>query len=94
METEAEPPPPVVRALAETRWAAGCDLCQEVCPWNRAPLWGDPALWGGPSPLHTLPMDRPEMGCNRWQKLTRRTALRRVRHRHWLATLQRILGSL
>jgi hypothetical protein len=29
---------------------------------------------------------------SQWKKLTRRTALRRVRHRHWLATLDRILG--
>jgi epoxyqueuosine reductase len=92
LETEAEPPPAVAAALRRTGWVEGCDRCQEVCPWNRGPLWGDEALWGGPSPLHTLPAERLPRGGAQWKKLTRRTALRRVRHRHWLANLGRILG--
>lgn len=92
VETEAEPPPDILTALADSRWAAGCDACQEVCPWNRAPVWGDPALWGGPSPLHTRAAEDLPRGAAQWRKLTRRTALRRVRDRHWRATLQRILG--
>ena len=93
IETEAEPSDDIVTALATNRWAAGCDICQEVCPWNRAPIWGDPVLWGGPSPLHTRPAEDLPRGAAQWRKLTKRTALRRVRDRHWRATLARILGS-
>lgn len=93
IETEAPPPADVEAALRETRWAAGCDACQEVCPWNRAPVWGDPTLWGGASPIHTLPAPELKWGPSQWRKHSRRTALRRVRHRHWRRTLGLILGE-
>lgn len=93
IETEAEPPPDIANALRDSRWAAGCDACQEVCPWNRAPIWGDPALWGGESPLHTMPAAELALNPSQWRKHTRRTALRRVRDRHWRKTLAIIAGE-
>jgi len=84
VETEAEPPPEVREAIARTGWIAGCDACQEACPWNRHPRWGDPELWGGPRPLHTLPLPDLLLNGAQYRKHIKRTALRRVRHRTWL----------
>jgi epoxyqueuosine reductase len=92
IETEAEPPPDVARAIAETAWAAGCDICQEVCPWNKAPVWGDGELWGRPDRLHEAPAGDLLLGAAQWRVRTRRTALRRVRDRHWRRTVSLILA--
>lgn len=90
LEHEGEAPLDVLTALQNSRWAAGCDRCQEVCPWNRNPAQGDPSLWGGDSPLHTLSADSLTLGTAQYSKCVRSTAMRRIRHRHWLLTLKRI----
>jgi epoxyqueuosine reductase len=87
IERESAPPPIVAKAISETGWVAGCDICQEACPWNNAPAWGDPMLWGGPSGLHSKLAKDLRPTSSKWKKITAGTALRRVRHRHWLSVL-------
>jgi epoxyqueuosine reductase len=39
----------------------GCDICQDVCPWNaRAPVTNDPDFAGAPIPLETLAKLSPD----------------------------------
>jgi epoxyqueuosine reductase len=92
IEAFVDPPPDIAAALKESRWAAGCDACQEACPWNAKPVWGDAGLWGQPDRLHEQPAESLRLGAAQWRVRTRRTALRRVRQQHWRRTVEIILG--
>lgn len=93
LEWEGEAPEGVENALRSSRWAAGCDICQEACPWNKKALEGDAELWGSGSPLHVLPIEELSCGTARFRKWVEGRALRRIKHRHWLLTIKRVTGK-
>jgi epoxyqueuosine reductase len=89
--TTIEDPGPIPEALREPQETRvfGCDLCQEVCPWNlraRRRLPPDPLglgsrlaprpAWRAPTLAWLLALDE-----GAWQRATVRSALRRARHR-------------
>ena len=86
---EARGPIPESMRAEQGNWVFGCDICQEVCPWNmrerrsvphdRAGLRERIAArehWVRPSLLWLLELDE-----ERWRAATRKTALRRTRYR-------------
>ncbi|HEX9942775.1 MAG TPA: tRNA epoxyqueuosine(34) reductase QueG [Thermoanaerobaculia bacterium] len=79
------PLPPEARRMMGG-WAFGCDVCQEVCPWNEA-------LAGAVHPQMELPPERGELTLARLLRLPREEYVERFREspmkRAKLAGLQR-----
>lgn len=79
------PLPPAARRMVGG-WVFGCDVCQEVCPWNAAPA-------GAVHPEMELPQERGELTLERLLRLPREEYVERFRgspmKRAKLAGLQR-----
>jgi epoxyqueuosine reductase len=79
------PFPPEARRMVGG-WVFGCDVCQEVCPWNEAPE-------GSVHPEMELPPERAELDLARLLRLSREEYVERFRgspmKRAKLAGLQR-----
>jgi epoxyqueuosine reductase len=69
--------PRALRPLIGT-WIFGCDLCQEVCPWNAAERPGDPAFVPRKDLAHPELLWLLQLGAAQFRKYVRRTALRRI----------------
>ena len=89
--TTIEDPGPIPEPLREAHGELiyGCDICQEVCPWNsrRARHWPEDPLglrtrlearphWAHPSLAWILELDEES-----WQQATRGSAMRRSKRR-------------
>jgi epoxyqueuosine reductase len=75
-------------------WLFGCDICQEVCPWNRkAPAGNEPAFQPrsdleSVDPVELLSLTEPE-----FRRRFRGTALMRTKRRGLLRNAAIVLGN-
>jgi epoxyqueuosine reductase len=93
---------PAALREAQGAWGFGCDVCQEVCPWNRRERREVPpdALglrarvaprpeWVGSSLAWLLQLSEAD-----WRAVTRRSALRRARYRGLLRNALVVAGNV
>jgi len=66
-------------------WVAGCDICQEVCPWNhkRLPVSTDPDLQPRPWLLNLTRDQALSWDDKTWDQNLRSSALRRIKPWMW-----------
>ena len=76
-------------------WVAGCDICQEVCPWNRPSLPGslDPDMQPRPWLLNLRAEEALHWSDADWDERLRASALRRIRPWMWRRNLRALLGD-
>jgi epoxyqueuosine reductase len=75
-------------------WVFGCDICQEVCPWNRkAPAANDP-IWSSRTDLVTLdPVELLGLSDEGFRRRFSDTALMRAKRPGLLRNAALVLGN-
>ncbi|MCS5700938.1 tRNA epoxyqueuosine(34) reductase QueG [Cyanobium sp. FGCU-52] len=76
-------------------WVAGCDLCQEVCPWNgpQLPRSDDPELQPRPWLLDLQAEEALGWSDEQWDERLRASALRRIKPWMWRRNLRAAVGE-
>lgn len=75
-------------------WAFGCDVCQDVCPWNRkAPPGREPALEGSPGMSSPDLIDWLDRDPTEFSRALKGTALSRAKRAGLVRNAALILGT-
>jgi epoxyqueuosine reductase len=86
--------PPAIAAQMQ-QWVAGCDICQDVCPWNQR--FAQPTTEPDFQPYahHRAPLlaELAQMTEAEWESRTRGSALRRIKRSQWQRNARAALGT-
>ena len=88
------PIPPELRPALE-RWVFGCDICQEVCPWNRhAPSSTEPALAGSAEDAYPSLAALLTLDARQFKRRFGASAVQRAKRRGLVRNAAIVLGNL
>lgn len=90
-----DPALPEAIAAALQGWVAGCDICQDVCPWNGKTLESstDPDVQPRPWLLELRAEEALGWSNDDWDERLRASALRRIRPWMWRRNLRAAVGG-
>ena len=90
-----EPDLPAAVAQRLEGWVAGCDICQEVCPWNGPDLESssDPDVQPRPWLLELDGREALGWSDEEWDGRLRASALRRIRPWMWRRNIRSAMAS-
>jgi epoxyqueuosine reductase len=75
-------------------WIFGCDICQQVCPWNRkAPIADNSAVQARPDLVALDPVELLGLSAEEFRRRFRDTALWRAKRRGLLRNAALVLGN-
>ncbi len=79
----SELPNEIIQSLG--KWVAGCDICQEVCPWNhkKIPIASDPEIQPKPWILNLKTDQAISWSDQEWKIKVRGSALKRIKPWMW-----------
>ena len=90
-----DPELPAAITPALQGWVAGCDICQEVCPWNRPnlPVSSDADVQPRPWWLHLNGQEALAWSDEAWDERLRASALRRIQPWMWRRNIRAVLDG-
>jgi epoxyqueuosine reductase len=72
----------------------GCDICQDVCPWNRkAPFSSEPAFSADPASSDSHLVSLSDLTAEQFSERYRRSPIKRAKWRGWIRNVTVALGN-
>ena len=94
IENRAEELPEAIAAQLQG-WVAGCDICQDVCPWNQRFAKETDVAEFQPYPWNLAPSlaDLATLSEEEWDKRFTASTLRRIKPQMWRRNAKSVIGN-